>query len=215
MRNKNKIIAIVAVAVIAAVAVMAYLVLFGPLGRWMSPSIPPDDPEATTDGMPGYPDYTGYVPQTGGEGLAPPVQPGEEDPNLRFGITQYESGQYAQAIGTLNQVLAGNPSSVEAYTYRGLSNFMLEKYHDAITDFTNALRNAPGKGADIVALRGGSYYRAGYYPEAIRDLSDAIASEPNNKTAYTYRARTYEAMGQHALASADYQMAEALGGMAQ
>ena len=199
MKNKSKMGLIIAVSSVAAVVLVVCLFLFGPLGKWLEGTIPPDEPETLLSATEAT---QGFEPTT-------PVQAAEEDPNLANGIMAFEQKQYDAAVVSLNMALAGNPESVRAYTYRGYSFFMLEKYQEAITDFGQAIRRSP-ESADIIALRGGSYFKAGYYSEAISDLTRAIEMAPDNKNALSYRGKTYEAMGQHALAMADYATWEAM-----
>jgi len=191
---------------VAGVALMVCLVLFGPLGSLLGSDLPPDEPatgwqQPTQD--PAFPTYGWETPPT-----APPTEPPAQNPSFAQAKNYYDLKQYDAAIPLFGAALAAEPDSVEAYTHRGMCYFFTERFQEAIGDFTQALVRSPDSAA-ILALRGGSYYRTGYYPEAIADLSRAIAIEPN-KSAYNYRAMTYEAMGEHSLAMADQQASAGL-----
>lgn len=73
---------------------------------------------------------------------APPVEglPWRSDAGLRIAETQIVSGKYAQAVQTLNQVLARHPANVDAHTYLGYCNMKLNLDKKAAKSLDLALR---------------------------------------------------------------------------
>jgi len=202
-------------AVVVVVAVVT-IVLFGPFGNDREPVTDVYDPNmTTTEPSEDPPPWQFPLPdpnQPGHEtpGFTPPVGNDAASADMERGIALYLGGQYQAAIGQFGQVLqsgAGDP--VNALIYRGRSFIGIENFHAAISDFTQAHRRQPNN-AEVLALRGGSYFRQGFHIEAIADLTRAIELDGNNISAREYRARTHEAMGQHALAQADFNVAAVL-----
>jgi len=187
-RKQNQWVLLAGGLAILAVAVGVSLWLFLPKKEPV-PIEPPTEPGQVTLPV----SQTEPVPET---------QAPEDDPVLAMGIAYYNSGNYEQALVSLEQAVAIHPESGAAYTYRGLTQFSLGGYQAAIMDFTQALRRM-GESADLVTLRGTAYYMQGLYPECIGDLSRAIELNPGSTNAYTYRALAYDATGRPELAAAD------------
>lgn len=131
-----------------------------------------------------------------------PVSSTEDNPLLAQAIVFYDSGDYTNAIETLNQAVQLFPDSGAIYSYRGFSYFQLGNYREAVADLTQAIIRM-GDSAELFTLRGAAYYQQSMYPEAIGDLTQAIKLDPNSTNAYTYRAMAYDATGRVELAAAD------------
>ena len=190
-RSKNKWILLAGGLAVVAVAVGVTL--------WaVLPKREPVSMEPTTDAQ------QGSLPVSQTDPLQETQQqPTNEDPALAQGRTMYQNGDFMGAVANLDVVLANNPESGEAYTYRGLSYFSLGNYQNAVDDITKALPRGVGMRADIITMRGIAYYQLARYPEAIGDLTRAIELDPNSTNAYTYRAMAYDATGRSDLAMAD------------
>jgi len=189
-RNKNKWVLLAGgLAVLAAVVgVTLWAVL---------PKREPAPTEPTTDAQ------QDPLPASQTDPIQASQPPANEDPALAQGRAMYQNGDFMGAIANLDVVLAGNPESGEAYTYRGLSYYSLGNYQNAVDDITKALPRGVGMRADIITMRGIAYYQLGRYPEAIGDLTRAIELDPASTNAYTYRALAYDATGRSDLAMAD------------
>ena len=197
-RNTGKTIGILAGAAIAVVAVVVSLVLF----------TPPSQPK------PPKPDGGG---QTIWYGVTQPQQsaPGSSNPEYQRGDALVKEQRFEEAIAAFDLALMYDPQSSAAYMNRGYCNFMLDRYQNAVTDYTKTLRYSTDNRELLHAhtMRGGAYYWLQHYPEAIGDLTQAIKMDPisqNAANAYKYRAEAYEAMNEFALAQADYLAAQAI-----
>tara|TARA_B100000886_G_C20383876_1_gene475148 strand:- start:725 stop:1132 length:408 start_codon:yes stop_codon:yes gene_type:complete len=73
---------------------------------------------------------------------------------------------------------------VEAYDLRGNTNIFLERYIEAISDYTRAIELDP-KNKYLFLWRGLAYREKSEYKEAIKDLKTSIHLDPDFKLAKT------------------------------
>lgn len=192
-RKQNLFWIVIAASAVVIVLALSSLIFFWPGG---GSSEEPSGETTLAQGDPSQPD----------EQVTQAPIPVEDDLNLTRGMTLYQQQSYAEAIAAFALALESNPESAAAYMYRGQCHFSLSDYNKAIVDFTQALRRAPDNAQPLI-MRGGSYFFLNCYPEAISDLTAALEMKlPGDSaySAYSYRARAYEAMGEYALAQADY-----------
>ena len=112
-----------------------------------------------------------------------------------LGLAQVNVGVAQDAVVSLSQALALDPSYYQANINRGLAYTALEKYDEALDDFNRALEFG-----DIPAAysgRGTVYYFQGKYDEAITNLELATQMMPNRPHSYCFLALTYFEVGRH------------------
>lgn len=90
-----------------------------------------------------------------------------------------------------------------AFNGRGWSNYYLNMYNNAISDFTNCLSINPYY-ANAYDGRGWSYYMLGNYTEAVSNFTNCIALAPNNIDALDGRGCSYYWLYQYANALSDF-----------
>ena len=114
--------------------------------------------------------------------------------------------RFAEAAKTFDAYLvAGGPSTLDAYRGRGQARMQLGDPLGAIEDYTRVLEQAPS--AEIHAHRGWAYFFADAFKPALRDFDAALRVDPGNGDAYTGRALSRVMLGQVGPAVADAQAA--------
>ena len=114
----------------------------------------------------------------------------------RIGLTEYEKGNYRQAIENYTKGVESNPDDASLYNNRGLAYYSFEQYDKAISDFNKAIELKPDF-ADAYYNRGLAYFRKGSYynfeprKKAIDDFTKAIELQPDFVDAYYNRAVTH------------------------
>lgn len=127
--------------------------------------------------------------------------------------SSYLLGNYPAAYGYYSAALASEPS-VSVYNNRGLTLHELERYEEAVTDFTRALAltgsNTQGT-FPIFFNRAGSLDALERYEEAKQDLDVAIMMNSNLGNAYYLRSLVHADLGLLEESEADRLRAEELG----
>lgn len=114
----------------------------------------------------------------------------------KLGLTEYEKGNYKQAIEYYSKGIESNLNDASLYNNRGLAYYNLEQYDKAIADYTKAIEIKPDF-ADAYYNRGLAYFKKGssYNLEprkkAISDFTKAIELRPDFVDAYYNRALVY------------------------
>ena len=128
-------------------------------------------------------------------------------------------GDFEAALQDYNRAIGMEPNNREILNSRGKTYFdmatsgkykaqeksLLEK---AVKDYTESLSktNQTDKAtSESLSNRGAAYGMLGMLQQSIKDISDAIALDPNNKNAYANRSIAYLNTGQYEKALADYQ----------
>ena len=78
----------------------------------------------------------------------------------------------------------------------------------ALKDYTEALlkpKITPKSKSEALSNRGAAYGMAGMNEESIRDITESVQIDPNNKNAYANRSIAYLNTGQYEKALGDYQ----------
>jgi tetratricopeptide (TPR) repeat protein len=96
------------------------------------------------------------------------------------------------------------------YYNRGTELGKLQRYEEAIADFTKAIAAYPGYDF-VYGDRAAAYYMLGRYNKALRDYNKAISLKPDNPKSYYGRALTYRALGDYAASQEDLRKSCALG----
>lgn len=94
------------------------------------------------------------------------------------GITFYENGQYNDALEMFNMSLLRDKKYSKAYLKRGLTNYALEKYDNAVSDFENSENYI--KKDSIYSLIGDTYNKKGDNKKAYEFYKKANKINPNN-----------------------------------
>jgi len=93
-------------------------------------------------------------------------------------------------FGERSQSDMPDPITADEYRWRGLGHYAHERYEQALSDFTTAIKLQPHY-APPVAERGDTYLKLGRIDEAIDDFNRAIELVPQLTGAYLSRADAY------------------------
>ena len=120
-----------------------------------------------------------------------------------------------KSIDALTKLIKIKPNEAESYSYRGCVYYNQKKYDAAIKDFSRAVKLNPNLYKSY-SNRGIAYYELKNYDAAIKDFSKAIELTPNTYyylvgSAYYWRGKCYEQLGNNAQAQVDFDKAKELG----
>ena len=92
-----------------------------------------------------------------------------------------KKGDYTRAKNNVESALAINNNSGEAYYYRGIINFVIDNYDQAIRDCDKAisLLKENDELSSAYCNRGNAYFVKGNYDQAIRDYKKSLELHPN------------------------------------
>lgn len=130
-----------------------------------------------------------------------------------------ERGDYEAALKDYTRAVEMEPSNPELLNSRGKTYFDMAasgKYKNqekslmekALKDYTEALlkpKITPKSKSEALSNRGAAYGMAGMNEESIRDITESVQIDPNNKNAYANRSIAYLNTGQYEKALGDYQ----------
>jgi tetratricopeptide (TPR) repeat protein len=111
-----------------------------------------------------------------------------------------------QAVAFYTQEIARNPSSWNAYLYRGFVHDVKHEFDDAIADYTRAIQIYP-YWANTFNNRGWSWHRRKAYDKAIADYTEAIRLDPNCVLAIANRGLAWQDKADYYKALIDYNRA--------
>ncbi len=96
------------------------------------------------------------------------------------GVEQFEKNNFVEAIECFTKCIQLNPTNGEAYSNRGLSNYMLYRYSESINDFDKAI--------DINPINPMFYFNRGLakkesllFDQALKDFEIAKTMMPDNQ----------------------------------
>lgn len=126
------------------------------------------------------------------------------------GQIYWSQNRHAAAVEDLSRALALDPDQPLAHFYRGASRMMLQDFEGGVEDMAAALASGDLPPED--ALRAHRFRSVGLmnlerYDEAIDDLTQIIALQPDVAVNYFDRGQLYEATNQPERALADYEQA--------
>ncbi len=152
------------------------------------------------------------------------IQPDNYEALARRGYAHLQLRNFEQAIADLKASLQGNVTSASddldsktnlINAYYDLAQAMLDlgEYEDAVQYHTEALALTDDKDhrAEILIARGFAYSEMDDHDNALVDLDEAIALDPNLALAYAYRSYVYGDQGRYETAIADAGKAVELG----
>jgi serine/threonine protein kinase len=99
------------------------------------------------------------------------------------GISQYERGNYQEAVSNFTQTIEINPQNSLAYNHRGDAFYRLGDYEKAQADSSRAIALNP-QDANAYYDRGFARFGLGKYQQAIADYTQAIKLSSQNLHAY-------------------------------
>jgi tetratricopeptide (TPR) repeat protein len=110
------------------------------------------------------------------------------------GEQMLKAGRYAEAIQSLDRVLAADSRMANAYLARGRANIALGQIEPAVRDFTKVIQLQPAN-TDAFVERASIRLRTNDYPAVIADCTEAIRQNPKLTFAYTMRGMAFREMG--------------------
>jgi len=126
----------------------------------------------------------------------------EAQKNLDLGISQFEKGEYRQAIVNYTKAIEIVPDLPQAYFDRGLAYFRDGNLDEAIDDYSKAIEIDPNY-SEVYANRGSAYYFKNELNKALVDFNSAIKIEPKNALLYGQHSGVLIEMGKYEEAIAD------------
>jgi|TARA_B110000285_G_C14913082_1_gene508884 tetratricopeptide (TPR) repeat protein len=104
----------------------------------------------------------------------------------------------------LNRALEQSPKDESVLFLRGILNFSLHRFYDAINDFERVIEKADETNAIHYLARGRCYACLSMFKEAITDLSIGINLNKNLLDAYLNRGKCAYLIGDTGLAFMDF-----------
>lgn len=113
---------------------------------------------------------------------------------------------YLDAIDYFRQALTKDPNNAAIQNKVGISELMLQRYHEAGKEFEKAIRNNP-KFAEAYNNLGVVYYERKKYGSAIKYYKKTIGLDPNSPSAFSNMGAAYFAQKKFEQASEAYAQA--------
>lgn len=117
------------------------------------------------------------------------------------------SGQPQLALADLNKALELRPDYITAHYNRAVVYMRLERFNEAISDFTFVSQRKSRDVISVLMQRGDAYARTKNYLSAIDDFSNALKLNPNFTQAYYNRGLCFYSSNQYDLAINDFNTA--------
>ena len=123
-------------------------------------------------------------------------------------ISEESIRNFESAIDNFSSVIDLDPSKIEAIEFRGYSYLFLQKFNDAVVDFTKSIENEGQKSnLSIFQSRALAFFELKRYQECINDCSRVIESDNDSENAYLLRADALKNIEKYPLAIKDYSYA--------
>ena len=130
------------------------------------------------------------------------LMPDFADAYVMRGRSYVGSAEPDLAIRDFSKAIELRPDDVTGWVERGAAYLDLDNFQGAITDSTRAIALNP-KQASAYNLRGAAIRKSGDPKKALDDFNRAVALDPSADN-YYQRGATYQLMGEHRLAIADF-----------
>ncbi|MEQ1919461.1 MAG: tetratricopeptide repeat protein [Elusimicrobiota bacterium] len=124
-------------------------------------------------------------------------------------LSNANKGREDDGLKDLNRALSLNPSSADAWYWRGSNYWDRKDYTRAISDYTKAIALDP-KRVDARNMRCDSFKKLKKYALALRDCRRAVELEPKTFGNHISLSEIYELMGDEKSAAAERTLAETL-----
>ncbi|GAA4812753.1 tetratricopeptide repeat protein [Litoribaculum gwangyangense] len=118
---------------------------------------------------------------------------------------KFDLGEYEEAIEDLSSLLKISPELSHVYTLRGAAYKALEKYQNALKDYTAAIFINPS--VDTYYNRGVFLMDVKYYEEANNDFKKVLRADRNNAYGYFYSGASNLFLGKFLNAIEDFSKA--------
>lgn len=125
------------------------------------------------------------------------------------GLTAASDDQLQQMIQDYSKAISPGTATASSYQGRALAYYNLQRYDEAIIDFTRALKLTPDDPL-LYNLRGFAYTEQKSYQKAIADFTKAIQLDPKNAVYYANRGYAYVQQNDQNHALRDFNQAIAL-----
>jgi lipoprotein NlpI len=109
--------------------------------------------------------------------LAPPSRAQQTDGLLKQARLLIAEHKATEAIALIDKVLAKDAKNHQAYMMRGLAEDALERYADAVRDFSKAIDIEPSS-PDVYDMRGVAYFKLGDMEKSLADFDKFIVLRP-------------------------------------
>jgi tetratricopeptide (TPR) repeat protein len=125
-------------------------------------------------------------------------------------IATQEAKKFEQAVGEINRCIDSgglqDSNLAVALHNRGIAFTDLNRFEEAIEDFTASLRLRP-EHANTYFRRAHALHLMSEFDKAIADYTNVVRLDPNDGDAYLYRGAAWHDLGQFARAVDDYSVA--------
>ena len=128
-------------------------------------------------------------------------------------LALWKEGKYTdpnKAKSYWDRAIAAHPKFAEAYNNRGLANYNLNLYQDALQDFSQSIRMKPNY-AEAFNNRGNVYYEMDQYEKARADFDQSLKLKPKYSKARMNRGLVFFQMAKLDQACSDFRKACDLG----
>ena len=128
-------------------------------------------------------------------------------------LALWKEGNYTdpnKAKSYWDRAIAAHPKFAEAYNNRGLANYNLNLYQDALQDFSQSIRMKPNY-AEAFNNRGNVYYEMDQYEKARADFDQSLKLKPKYSKARMNRGLVFFQMAKLDQACSDFRKACDLG----
>ena len=103
---------------------------------------------------------------------------------------------FTEAASMYSEIIRLSPNDDHAFHSRGFAYRRLGRYHDAISDQTNAI-HIDSDFADAYCERGRCYFELNESEHAMTDFNKAIQLDPDDINAHWFRGLSYTLLNQH------------------
>ena len=131
-----------------------------------------------------------------------------DDPALaqarqQLAVCYFELRDYTRARPLLQQMLAGKSSAALATYYLGRIDLVEHNLDSAIRRFRSLPRENPVRD-ELSTFLGSAYYKQEKYQQSLEVLKQASAQNPRDARVHQLLARTYQKLGQNAVAESEF-----------
>jgi len=134
----------------------------------------------------------------------PSPERGSAEDYLNRAEQEMRGRNYQSAISYCVEAIRLKPDWGQAYSDRGMANFDLGQYDNAVGDYTAAIRLDPSMASVNYLWRAYAWFNLDQYGKAVSDFTAVIRREPKWISAYSQRGLAYFYLGQYGKAISAY-----------